>query len=95
MANSVLKDIGAFVGQKFSTLKRVAFSNNYNDLDNKPTIPTVPSVPGWALQSTKPKYTASEVGAIASGTESDLMKKSRIFTSQPGSPQEGDIYIKV
>lgn len=37
------------------------FSGKYADLTGKPTIPNVPS---WALQSTKPTYTAAEVGAL-------------------------------
>ena len=48
------------------TLATVATSGSYNDLDDKPTIPNVPS---WALNSTKPTYTASEVGAT---TASDV-----------------------
>lgn len=39
------------------------FSGKYADLTGKPTIPDVPS---WAMQSTKPKYTAEEVGALPS-----------------------------
>lgn len=39
------------------------FSGKYADLTGKPTIPNVPS---WALQSTKPTYTAAEVGALPS-----------------------------
>ena len=45
------------------TLATVATSGSYNDLNNKPTIPNVPS---WALASSKPTYTASEVGAAKS-----------------------------
>lgn len=43
----------------------VATSGSYNDLNNKPTIPNVPN---WALQSTKPTYTAAEVGALPSSS---------------------------
>jgi hypothetical protein len=39
-----------------------SFSGSYNDLTNKPTIPDVPD---WAMTDTKPTYTASEVGAVA------------------------------
>ena len=55
------------------------FSGSYNDLTEKPTIPTKtseltndsrflteetdPTVPAWAKESTKPTYTAAEVGA--------------------------------
>ena len=61
-------------------LATVATSGSYNDLSNKPTIPTNtsdltndsgfistetdPTVPSWAKQSSKPTYTASEVGAV-------------------------------
>ena len=43
-------------------------TGSYNDLTNKPTIPTVPA---WATASTKPTYTASEVGALPTGTTLD------------------------
>lgn len=92
MADSIMEQLGAFIGAKLAKLKKVAFSNNYNDLDNKPTIPTVSS---WALQKEKPKYTASEVNAIPTSKESDLLKKSRIFKTKPMNPEEGDLYIKV
>lgn len=55
-------------------------TDDYNDLSNKPTIPskvsdlqndsgfinteTDPTVPSWAKASSKPSYTASEVGAV-------------------------------
>lgn len=61
------------------TLANVATSGSYNDLLNTPTIPTRtsdlsndsgfissesdPTVPSWAKASTKPAYTAAEVGA--------------------------------
>lgn len=60
-------------------LAGVATSGSYNDLTNTPTIPshtsdltndsgfisseTDPTVPSWAKASTKPAYTAAEVGA--------------------------------
>jgi hypothetical protein len=60
------------------------FSGDYDDLTNKPTIPTKvsdltndsgfittetdPTVPSWAKASTKPTYTASEVGALPDTT---------------------------
>ena len=60
-----------------------AWDKDYNDLTNKPTIPnkvsdltndsgyltdeTDPTVPAWAKAETKPTYTATEVGAEASG----------------------------
>lgn len=52
-------------------------------IKNKPTIPSVPS---WAMQSTKPSYTASEVGALPLSTQipsktSDLTNDSGFITS--------------
>ena len=81
------------------------FSGDYNDLTNKPTIPantsdlnndsgfitteTDPTVPSWAKASTKPTYTASEVGALPDTTTiptntSDLNNDSG-FISADGS----------
>lgn len=91
MANSVLNELGTFLGSRFGLLKKIAFTNNYNDLDNKPVIPTV-SI--WAQQPNKPNYTADEVGALPNSLESDLMKKSRIYLTKPTNPQEGDIFIQ-
>ena len=67
-----------------SGLATVATSGNYGDLNDKPTIPSKmseltndsgyltseidPTVPDWAKQSTKPIYTANEVGADEKGT---------------------------
>ena len=50
------------------------------------TEETDPTVPEWAKQATKPKYTASEVGALPSSTEipsktSDLTNDSGFVTS--------------
>jgi hypothetical protein len=47
------------------TLADVATSGDYEDLENTPTIPNVPE---WAMSSTKPSYTASEVGALPDTT---------------------------
>ena len=71
--------IKVWTGIDLSTLADVAFSGSYNDLLNTPTIPshtsdltndsgfisseTDPTVPSWAKASTKPAYTAAEVGA--------------------------------
>ena len=78
------------------------FSGSYNDLTNKPTIPsktsdltndsgyitteTDPTVPSWAKASTKPTYTASEVGALPNTTviptkTSDLTNDSRFISA--------------
>ena len=50
------------------SLHKISKTGSYNDLTNKPTIPTVPA---WATASTKPTYTASEVGALPTGTTLD------------------------
>ena len=50
------------------SLHKVSKTGSYNDLTNKPTIPTVPA---WATASTKPTYTANEVGALPTGTTLD------------------------
>lgn len=47
------------------TLRRVATTGDYNDLDNLPNIPTVYD---WATQQNKPSYTAQEVGALSDNT---------------------------
>lgn len=74
------KDAETLTGK---TLEEIKTSINYNDLVNKPTkistftndagyltsyTETDPTVPSWAKASTKPTYTASEVGADISGT---------------------------
>lgn len=55
------------------------------DVTVKPDIlELIPNVPDWALQSTKPTYTATEVGAVPSSTfiptQSDI--KGEIITTQ-------------
>ena len=50
------------------SLHKVSKTGSYNDLTDKPTIPTVPA---WATASTKPTYTATEVGALPTGTTLD------------------------
>ena len=50
------------------SLHKISKTGSYNDLTNKPTIPTVPAC---ATASTKPTYTASEVGALPTGTTLD------------------------
>lgn len=64
-------------------LHKVSKTGSYNDLRDKPTIPDVPS---WAMQATKPSYTAQEVGALSSSTSipsktSDLTNDSGFLTS--------------
>lgn len=46
-------------------LAAVATSGSYNDLSD---MPTIPNVPAWALESSKPIYTAAEVGALPDST---------------------------
>ena len=85
-------------------LATVATSGSYNDLDDTPTdvssfnndagyissfTETDPTVPAWAKQSTKPTYTAQEVGALPSSTTiptkvSDLINDSG-FTTNTGT----------
>jgi hypothetical protein len=43
------------------SLHKVSKTGSYNDLLNTPTIPS------WALQTSKPAYTATEVGAVPTG----------------------------
>lgn len=50
------------------SLHKVSKTGSYNDLTDKPTIPTVPA---WATASTKPTYTANEVGALPTGATLD------------------------
>lgn len=48
-----------------SQLSTVARTGSYNDLTNKPTSLPASDVYAWAKASTKPSYTASEVGAYS------------------------------
>lgn len=76
-------------------LAQVATSGSYKDLSNTPTkvsaftndagyitgyTETDPTVPAWAKASSKPTYTASEVGALASG--GTAVAASKLATSQ-------------
>jgi hypothetical protein len=54
-------------------LATVAFSGDYEDLENTPTIPDVPQ---WAMSSTKPSYTVSEI----SGAQEELVSGTNIKT---------------
>lgn len=56
-------------------LHKVSKTGSYEDLNNKPTIPDVPS---WAMQSTKPSYTAQEVGALSSSTQIPTVSNATI-----------------
>lgn len=50
----------------FTDLKAVAFSGSYSDLSGTPSSLPASDVYSWAKAATKPSYTASEVGALAS-----------------------------
>jgi hypothetical protein len=54
-------------------LATVAFSGDYGDLENTPTIPDVPE---WAMSSTKPSYTVSEID----GAQEELVSGTNIKT---------------
>lgn len=54
-------------------LATVAFSGDYEDLENTPTIPDVPE---WAMSSTKPSYTVSEID----GAQEELVSGTNIKT---------------
>ena len=54
-------------------LATVAFSGNYEDLTNTPTIPDVPE---WAMSSSKPSYTVSEID----GAQEELVSGTNIKT---------------
>lgn len=54
-------------------LATVAFSGDYEDLTNTPTIPDVPE---WAMSSTKPSYTVSEID----GAQEELVSGTNIKT---------------
>ena len=55
------------------TLADVATSGDYGDLTNTPTIPDVPE---WAMSSTKPSYTVSEID----GAQEELVSGTNIRT---------------
>lgn len=55
------------------TLADVATSGDYEDLTNTPTIPDVPE---WAMSSTKPSYSVSEI----SGAQEELVSGTNIKT---------------
>ena len=56
---------------------------NYEDVGAMPNTfkESDPTVPAWAKQSTKPTYTASEVGADSSGTAGILVGNHNTNTS--------------
>ena len=82
--------------EKTSWNAKSNFSGAYADLSGKPTKVSAfendkgyltsftesdPTVPSWAKQSTKPSYTASEVGADASGTANSKVSAHNTNTS--------------
>ena len=80
-------------GEGSGTLNQITFNGtvyeddgNGNVTINTSVTETDPTVPSWAKQSTKPTYTASEVGALPSNTvipskTSDLTNDSGFLTS--------------
>lgn len=80
-------------GEGSGTLNQITFNGtvyeddgNGNVTINTSISETDPTVPSWAKQSTKPTYTASEVGALPSNTvipskTSDLTNDSGFLTS--------------
>lgn len=74
-----IKDAGA---PRTTSLAAVATSGSYNDLSNKPTSLPASDVSAWAKAASKPSYTASEVGALASSTAylSDASVSSNTLT---------------
>jgi len=55
------------------TLADVATSGDYKDLENTPIIPDVPQ---WAMSSTKPSYTVSEIDGAQAALESGVNIKT-------------------
>jgi len=88
--NHIVSHVGEAINNlgELSTKNRV--SKNDLDTDLQASInkansalqaETDPTVPAWAKASTKPKYTASEVGADASGTANTAVSNHNINTS--------------
>lgn len=87
-------------------LVTVATTGNFNDLTGKPTIPsktseltndsgyltseTDPTVPDWAKQTTKPTYTADEVGAEAKG-----VAETKVSTHNTEATAHNDIRLVI
>lgn len=72
--------------------------NVYNDIINESgfitasdvsTNETDPTVPAWAKASTKPTYTASEVGALPSDT---IIPEDKVFIAVRGTTSLSDIF---
>lgn len=64
-------DLDTLAGEFREELAEVAFSGDYTDLENTPNLNNylqTSDISDWAKASTKPTYTASEVGALASST---------------------------
>lgn len=60
----------------------------YNSIESVKGM--IPSVPSWAMQSNKPSYSASEVGADASGTAT-----SEISTHNTNTSAHNDLRLKL
>lgn len=63
-------------------VSKVALSNDYNDLDNAPTSLPASDVSDWAKASTKPAYTASEVGADTKGAADTALSSAKSYTDE-------------
>lgn len=63
-------------------VSKVALSNDYNDLDNAPTSLPASDVSDWAKASTKPTYTASEVGADTKGAADTALSSAKSYTDE-------------
>ena len=74
-------------------LSIVATTGSYNDLVNKPNIPNVPE---WALATTKPAYTASEVGALPDTTVIPTVPSNvSAFTNDSGYQTDSEVQAAI
>lgn len=63
-----------------ASLSNVAISGSYNDLKDTPTSMPASDVSDWAKASTKPIYTATEVGADIEGAASNALTSAKSYT---------------
>ena len=78
-------EINAKLGKIDSLAEKSKIPTNISQLNNDSGFitsytETDPTVPAWAKASTKPTYTASEVGADASGTANSLISAHNTAT---------------
>ena len=64
--NEKLSVLFGKIAKWYTDLKTVAWTGKYSDLSDAPTSLPASDVPSWAKQSSKPAYTAGEVGAAPS-----------------------------